>query len=74
MKDSIRQNLIDAGCSEEFIEKFDSCICDESKCEKLLAEHRKELLKIIHCGLPGGCDNLTLLCNILVLCSESAYS
>ena len=48
MTDNIRQNLIDAGCSEEFIEKFDSCICDESKCEKLLAEHRKELLDEVH--------------------------
>ena len=48
MTDNIKQNLIDAGCSEEFIEQFDSCICDEGKCEKLLAVHRKELLDEVH--------------------------
>ena len=48
MNDSIKQNLIDAGCSEEFIKEFESCICDESKCERLLAEHRKELLEEVH--------------------------
>ena len=30
MNENIRQNLIDAGCDEAFIEKFASCICDES--------------------------------------------
>ncbi len=48
MKESIRQNLIDAGCDDEFIEKFASCICDEKQCEKMLAAHRRELLNEVH--------------------------
>ena len=48
MNDSIRQNLIDAGCDEDFIRRFENCICDMSKCEKLLAQHRRELLDEIH--------------------------
>lgn len=48
MNDSIRQNLIDAGCDEDFICRFEDCICDRSKCEKLLAQHRRELLDEVH--------------------------
>ncbi|EXM40696.1 MAG: hypothetical protein K6F71_01680 [Ruminococcus sp.] len=48
MNDSIRQNLIDAGCDEDFIRRFEDCICDRSKCEKLLAQHRRELLDEVH--------------------------
>ncbi|HCJ42122.1 hypothetical protein [uncultured Ruminococcus sp.] len=50
MKDSIRQNLIDAGCDEEFICQFDECIADKKKCEKLLAAHRRRLLDEVHAG------------------------
>ena len=48
MKDSIKQNLIDAGCNEEFIKKFADCICVRSECEKLLAAHRRKLLDEVH--------------------------
>ncbi|MBR6336145.1 MAG: hypothetical protein IKR76_00270 [Ruminococcus sp.] len=48
MNDSIRQNLIDAGCDSEFIKMFESCISDKRKCEKLLAAHRRELLDEVH--------------------------
>ena len=48
MNDSVRQNLIDAGCDEKFIRRFESCICDKSECEKLLAAHRRELLDEVH--------------------------
>ena len=44
MKESIRQNLIDAGCDDVFIEQFDVCSCDTKQCEKMLAAHRRELL------------------------------
>ena len=47
MDDKTRRNLIDAGCDEKFIEKYDCC-CDKKACEKLLAQHRKELLGEIH--------------------------
>lgn len=50
MKDSVRQNLIDAGCDEELICKFDECIADKKKCEKLLADHRRRLLEEVHTG------------------------
>ena len=48
MNDSVRQNLIDAGCDEEFISRFENCICDIKQCEKLLAAHRRELLDEVH--------------------------
>ncbi len=48
MDESIRQNLIDAGCDEDFISRFDCCLCDEKQCEKLLAQHRRELLDEVH--------------------------
>ena len=48
MKDNIRQNLIDAGCDDKFIEQFDACSCDIKQCEKMLAAHRKELLDEVH--------------------------
>ena len=48
MNENIRQNLIDAGCDEEFIEKFDSCMYDEKQCEKMLADHRRKLLDDVH--------------------------
>lgn len=47
MDEKTRQNLIDAGCDEKFINKYDRC-CDKASCEKLLFEHRKELLDDIH--------------------------
>ena len=43
MDDSIRQNLIDAGCDDKFIKEFDCCMC-----EKMLAQHRRELLDEVH--------------------------
>lgn len=48
MKESIRQNLIDAGCDDVFIEQFDTCSGDTMRCEKMLAAHRKELLDEVH--------------------------
>ena len=48
MKESIRQNLIDAGCDDVFIEQFDTCSGDTKRCEKMLAAHRRELLDEIH--------------------------
>lgn len=48
MDDRIKDNLIAAGCNEEFIKVFDSCIYDKRKCEKLLAARRRELLDEIH--------------------------
>lgn len=48
VEENIRQNLIDAGCDEEFIKRFDCCICDKKQCEKMLANHRKELLQEVH--------------------------
>lgn len=48
MNENIRQNLIDAGCDEGFIEKFASCIFDERQCEKMLAAHRRKLLDEVH--------------------------
>ena len=47
MDEKTRQNLIDAGCDDKFIKKYDRC-CDKASCEKLLSEHRKELLDDIH--------------------------
>ncbi len=48
MKDSIKQNLFDAGCNEEFIKTFADCIGDRTECEKLLAAHRRKLLDEVH--------------------------
>ncbi|MBE6864792.1 MAG: hypothetical protein E7495_09590 [Ruminococcus flavefaciens] len=48
MNENIRQNLIDAGCDEEFIERFAACLSDEKKCGKMLAAHRRELLDEVH--------------------------
>ena len=48
MDDSIRQNLIDAGCDDKFIQEFDCCMCDKKLCEKMLAQHRRELLDEVH--------------------------
>lgn len=48
MNENIRQNLIDAGCDDKFIEEFASCIRDEKQCEKMLAAHRRELLDEVH--------------------------
>ena len=48
MDESIRQNLIDAGCDDAFIEQFDAYSCDTKQCEKMLATHRKELLDEVH--------------------------
>ena len=47
MDEKTRQNLIDAGCDEKFIKEYDCC-CDKKTCEKLLAQHRRELLGEIH--------------------------
>lgn len=48
MNDTIRQNLIDAGCNKRFITEFEAHFDDKKKCEKLLAMHRKGLLVKIH--------------------------
>lgn len=48
MDENIKQNLIDAGCGEDIINKFDECGCNEEKCRRLLEKHRKALLDEIH--------------------------
>lgn len=48
MNERIKQNLLDAGCNSDFISKFEGCICDPKACERLLAEHRRELLDEVH--------------------------
>ena len=48
MNESIRQNLIDAGCDDKFIEEFAACMNNEKQCEKMLAAHRRELLNEVH--------------------------
>lgn len=49
-KDLIRQNLIDAGCSQEFIDAFLSMDIDRQKKEMLtmLAKQRRSLLDGVH--------------------------
>lgn len=49
MDEKVRQNLVDAGCSEGFIESYETA---GSCCEQLfqLRQHRKELLRRIHAG------------------------
>ena len=48
MDDNIRQNLIDAGCDKNFIERYESCGYDKKQQEKMLSAHRKELLDEVH--------------------------
>ena len=48
MNEKIRQNLIDAGCGEEFIKECAACMGDEKQCEKLLAVHRRKRLDEVH--------------------------
>ena len=48
MNERIKQNLIDAGCDSDFISRFEGCICDPKACERLLAEHRRELPDEVH--------------------------
>lgn len=47
MDDKIRQNLLDAGCTEEFIEKYAGL---PTSCDRLmtLKTYRKQLLQQIH--------------------------
>lgn len=47
MDERTRQTLIDAGCDEKFIKDYDCC-CNKKDCEKLLSQHRRELLDEIH--------------------------
>lgn len=48
--EELTQNLIDAGCSEDIIESFLSCLMNGDKEESLcrLQEQRSELLEEIH--------------------------
>lgn len=50
VEEEIKENLIDAGCSEELIAEYESCAdCgNEKKCMKLLEKHRRALLDEIH--------------------------
>ncbi len=48
MDDEIKENLIAAGCDDDFINEFVSCINDRKKCSRLLAGHRRELLDRVH--------------------------
>ncbi len=47
---SIEQNLIDAGCDKEFIERFMNLTETQRTTEmlRMLADHRKNLLDSIH--------------------------
>lgn len=47
---SIEQNLMDAGCDKEFIEKFINLTETQQTTEmlRMLADHRKNLLDSIH--------------------------
>lgn len=47
MDGRIRQNLIDAGCSKEFVARFDRAQTDSERLSQL-RERRKELLGSIH--------------------------
>lgn len=48
--EELTQNLIDAGCSEDAIKSFLSCLLNGDKAESLcrLQEQRSELLEEIH--------------------------
>ena len=49
LDEKVRQNLVDAGCSECFIASYDAAgSCGEQLCQ--LRQHRKELLDRIHDG------------------------
>lgn len=50
IKTTIEQNLIDAGCDKEFIERFINLTEAQRTAEmlKMLAEHRRTLLDGIH--------------------------
>ncbi len=52
VEESVKENLIDAGCTEELISEYESCAdCgDEKKCMKLLEKHRRALLDEVHTG------------------------
>lgn len=47
MDGRIRQNLIDAGCSQGFLERFNDAQTDSERLHQL-QERRKELLGSIH--------------------------
>lgn len=48
MDDSTKRNLKDAGCDEEFIERYCKCENDRRQCKKMLSEHRRRLLEQLH--------------------------
>lgn len=47
--DSVRQNLVDAGCGQDWIDQFFQEDSDKAK-QKLLDQHRQRLLDEIHAG------------------------
>ncbi|MBQ5311136.1 MAG: hypothetical protein ILP19_03730 [Oscillospiraceae bacterium] len=48
MTDIIRQYLIDAGCDDELISRYELLSGDRRQQQKLLSLHRKELLDEVH--------------------------
>ncbi len=48
MDEQTREDLIAAGCDEDFIAEFGRCVSDKKKCDRLLARRRRELLERVH--------------------------
>ena len=69
MNERTKQNLIDAGCDSDFISKFEGCICDPKACERLLAEHRRELLDEVHAKE----DNISCLDYLVYMMKKEGF-
>ena len=69
MNERIKQNLLDAGCNSDFISKFEGCICDPKACERLLAEHRRELLDEVHAKE----DNISCLDYLVYMMKKEGF-
>ncbi len=69
MNERIKQNLIDAGCDSDFISRFEGCICDPKACERLLAEHRRELLDEVHAKE----DNISCLDYLVYMMKKEGF-
>ena len=69
MNERIKQNLIDSGCDSDFISRFEGCICDPKACERLLAEHRRELLDEVHAKE----DNISCLDYLVYMMKKEGF-
>lgn len=69
MNERIKQNLIDAGCDSDFISRFEGCVCDPKACERLLAEHRRELLDEVHAKE----DNISCLDYLVYMMKKEGF-